>query len=337
MYLGTQFYDWDDVYLKSLAQLGVAHVCVNPRGSASSWTREVIEKHRDHVASFGLTLDMIELPMTSQPIDKQPSPHILLGQSPERDSELDVICQIIENLGAAGVPAAKYNLNIIGIPRTEPELGRGGSTNMAFRWDKADHDEPGPAGIVPEEENWARIEYFLDRVVPAAEAAKVRLACHPHDPYTPEGYKGVTRVLGSVEGLKRFVMTHESPYHGLNFCQGTVAEMLENPDKEIDDVIRWFGERKKIFNVHFRNISGGKLSFMETFPDEGDMDMSRTLDVYASVDYPYMIMPDHVPTIDGKDPAGTAFSFCFGYIRGMMDYREHHLKAKVATSAASAA
>jgi len=27
-------------------------------------------------------------------------------------------------------------------------------------------------------------------------------------------------------------------YHGLNFCQGTVAEMLDDPAREIFDVIR---------------------------------------------------------------------------------------------------
>ena len=84
-------------------------------------------------------------------------------------------------------------------------------------------------------------------------------------------------MLGTVEGLKRFVSMHESPYHGLNFCQGTVAEMLDDPGSEIDDVIRWFGTRGKLFNVHFRNIKGRKLDFMEAFPDEGDMDMARSL------------------------------------------------------------
>ena len=136
---------------------------------------------------------------------------------------------------------------------------------------------PGLAGVLSEDENWERIDYFLERVVPVAESNKVRLACHPHDPYTPPGYKGVTRVLGTVDGLKKFVTMRESPYHGLNFCQGTVAEMLDDPANEIGDVIRWFGERKKIFNVHFRNITGGKLSFMEVFPDEGDMSMWETL------------------------------------------------------------
>ena len=97
-----------------------------------------------------------------------------------------------------------------------------------------------------------RIDYFLDKVVPVAEEKKVRLACHPHDPYTPPGYKGVTRVLGTVEGLKKFISIRENEYHGLNFCQGTITEMMDNPGEEIFDVIRYFGNKNKIFNVHFR-------------------------------------------------------------------------------------
>jgi hypothetical protein len=136
---------------------------------------------------------------------------------------------------------------------------------------------------------------------------------------TPPGYRGVTRVLGTVEGLKQFVTMHESPYHGLNFCQGTVAEMLDDPGREIFAVIRWFGERAKILNVHFRNIKGKKLDLMEAFPDEGDMDMPRALAACRDVGYPYMLMPDHVPQIDGRDPSGVAFAYCYGYIQALVD------------------
>ena len=242
------------------------------------------------------------------------------SSGPERQREIDSICRLIERLAAAGIPAAKYNFNIIGIPRTAKEPGRGGSRNAAFRWSRADQTAPpSMAGVVSEGEYWERIHHFLAAVVPVATAAKVRLACHPHDPYTPPGYRGVTRVLGTVDGLKRFVMMHESPYHGLNFCQGTVAEMLDDPAREIVDVIRWFGERGKIFNVHFRNIKGRKLDFMEAFPDEGDMDMPRSLAAYRDVGYQYMLMPDHVPHIDGRDPSGLAFAYCYGYIQALLD------------------
>ena len=45
--------------------------------------------------------------------------------------------------------------------------------------------------------------------------------------------------LGTVEVVKRFLDICESPYHGLNFCQGTYPEMLEKPGETIYDVIRY--------------------------------------------------------------------------------------------------
>ena len=117
---------------------------------------------------------------------------------------------------------------------------------------------------------------------------------------------------------KRFVSIRESPYHGLNFCQGTVAEMLKDPGKQIYDVIRYFGSRGKIFNVHFRNIKGGYLNFQETFPDDGDVDMLKALRIYREVGYDGMIMPDHVPHIDGDVGGTRAFAFAFGYIQALI-------------------
>ncbi|CAK07826.1 mannonate dehydratase [Rhizobium leguminosarum] len=322
MYLGTQVAARDDDDYRIFAQLGVKHINADPPGKPSSWTLSDLERHRDKVESFGLILDMIQLPLPSQPIEKASYPDILLA-GPERDRQIDAVCKLIENAAAAGIPAVKYNLNLIGIPRTPDEPGRGGSLNASFRWDKTDQQaEPGLAGVLSEDENWERIDYFLERVVPVAASNRVRLACHPHDPYTPPGYRGVTRVLGTVEGLKKFVLMRENPYHGLNFCQGSIGEMLENPGKEIDDVIRWFGHRGKIFNVHFRNIRGGKLSFMETFPEEGDMDMVRSARIYKEVGFKYMLMPDHVPTVSGKDPTATAFAFCYGYIAALLQVLE---------------
>lgn len=322
MHLGTQVAARDDSDYEVWAQLGVTHVSADPPGDPHGWTLDALLRHREKVEGFGLALDMVLLPLASRPIEESQSPDILLA-GPERDRQIESICELIRNLGRAGIPAARYNLNLIGIPRTADEPGRGGSRNSTFRWHLAEQGAPpGLAGLLDAETNWERIDYFLERVVPVAEEYRVRLACHPHDPFTPPGYKGVTRVLGTVEGLKRLVGLRESPYHGLNFCQGTVGEMLDDPAAEIAGVIRWFGSRGKIFNVHFRNIKGRRLDFQEVFPDEGDMDMWESLKVYREVGYPYMLMPDHVPHISGPNERGVAFAFAYGYIRGLLQALE---------------
>jgi mannonate dehydratase len=320
--LGTQNQSSDDI-LKVLAALGVSHICSalpSPKFD-ESWSAESLTRLRERVESFGITLAAVPLPLSSSYITKSENPDIMLGRSPERDREIDNICRMIENCRAAGIPMVKYNMTILGVVRSERTPGRGGARYSTFVYEKTKQEPPRTeAGAVSAEMMWERITYFLKRVVPVAEQNKVRMACHPHDPGMPAdvGFRGVHRVLGSVDGLKRFIEIQPSPYHGLNFCQGTVSEMLKDPGREIFDVIRYFGQRKKIFNVHFRNIHGHFLNFQETFPDAGDVDMVKALKTYVEVGYDGMLMPDHVPLIEGDIGGKQAFAFAYGYIRGLM-------------------
>jgi len=346
MKLATQ-HDSSDEVLRAMAALGVTHICSRLPSARldESWSVEGLTQLRERVESFGLHLEAVPLPLSSNFISKSESPHIILGKSPERDREIENICTMIRNCSKAGIHLVKYNLTILGVVRSERTTGRGGSSYSTFDYAEARRtwqppasgsSEPAP-GPTPSDSNtadpplpgigpvsadmmWERITYFLNRVVPVAEEHKVRIACHPHDPGMPagDGFRGVHRVLGSVDGLKRFIEINASPYHGLNFCQGTVSEMLANPGREIFDVIRYFAARKKIFNVHFRNIHGGFLHFQETFPDSGDVDLLAALRVYKEVGYDGMLMPDHVPVIQGDEGGRQAFAFAFGYMRGLM-------------------
>jgi mannonate dehydratase len=99
--------------------------------------------------------------------------------------------------------------------------------------------------------------------------------------------------------------------------------MLQAPGEEIFDVIRYFGTRKKLFNVHFRNIRGRRDDFVEVFPDEGDIDMVKAAMVYREVGYPYMLMPDHVPTHQDDPGSLQGFAFSYGYIRAIIQALEH--------------
>ena len=325
MKLGCQSAPTNDTHLKYLARYGVKNICGYPEvGEGRLYaTVDELKTMLNLAQKNGISVDCIALPfLTSSHIDKEKHGAIMLAQSPERDRDIEAVQTAIKNAAAVGVPSIKYNMSILGVlrlPGRTPGRGDAGYST----WRLADAKPATPltrAGRVNRDQFWERITYFLERVIPVANEYKVRMACHPHDPgVPPEGYQGVDRVLGTVDGLKRFVSIHESPYHGLNFCQGTVSEDLENPNEEIGDVIRWFGSRKKIFNVHFRNIRGHRSDFVaEMFPDEGDIDFVKAIQVYKEIGYPYLLMPDHVPQAPG-DPNGLqSFAFCYGYIRALL-------------------
>jgi len=322
MYVGTQHGD-SDAILRAMAGFGVNHICSRLPSERfdEKWSVDSLSRLRERVESFGITLDMVPLPMSSNEISRFELPNIMLGKSPERDREIDAVCEMIRNTARAGIPSLKYNMTFLGVVRTESTRGRGNATYSTFVYDKAKPKQPlTEAGVVDADMYWERITYFLTRVVPVAQEYKVKIACHPQDPGMPRGrgYQGVETVLGSVDGLKRFVSIAESPYHGLNFCQGTVSEMLEKPGEQIYDVIRWFGSRKKIFNVHFRNIRGGFLNFQETFIDDGDVDMLKAMRVYKEIGYDGMMMPDHVPKIEGDANDAQGFAFALGYIKALI-------------------
>src|SRR5262249_21357523 len=153
----------------------------------------------------------------------------------DRDRDIECFQKHIENCAAVGVTSVKYNLTLLGVPRTARTPGRGGASYSTWKLADAKQQAEGKtiAGRVTADLYWERITYFLERVGPGAEQSKVRLACHPQDPGLPFAFQGVDAVLGTVEGLKRFVAIKQSPYHGLNFCQGTISEMLQNPGEEI--------------------------------------------------------------------------------------------------------
>ena len=342
MKLGTQEPTSEENFQR-FQRYGVKNVCGWYRIGEEGRRYPTVEELKSVTAlgeKYGISIDM-----TDCEIGRGDKSALMLGKSPDRDREIEAFQNTIRNCAAAGIPAIKYYLSILPILRLAEVPGRGDTRYN--RWNYADAvagkgdplvlgpkeggaGQPGltRAGRVDADTFWERITYVLERIVPVANDYKVRLAQHPHDPgLPPQGFMGVPNVLGTVEGLKRFVSIHESPYHGLNFCQGTICEMLEEPKTQVFDVIRWFGERKKIFNVHFRNIKGHRSDFIaECFPDDGDIDLPATVEAYREVGYDGMLMPDHIPrmipmgrTADQLRVAqDESFVFAYGYIRGLI-------------------
>src|SRR5688500_9329054 len=177
MKVGTQHGD-SDAILRVLAGFGVNHICslLPSRTLDAAWSVDGLTRLRERVEPFGITLDMVPLPLSSSEISRSENPAILLGKDPDRNKQIDDICQIIRNTTRAGIPTAKYNLTIVGIPRTAPTKGRGGATYSTFVYAGAKQEPPlTEAGRIDADIYWERITYFLERVVPVANEYQLRL------------------------------------------------------------------------------------------------------------------------------------------------------------------
>lgn len=331
MYIGTQGSFPEDVDLEVLSQLGVNNIDTTPGIPLNKWTTDTLVSMRERCAKHGINLEMTHIISSGSALKDSATGKIFLKPSDERERQLDLVCDVIRMASEAGLRGLNYNITILGHMRTERSLGRGGASLSTFDYgelldkgragestqSKDIEFEDGPADA---DEMWERINHWLQRVVPVAEEYKIQLACHPSDPGIgyDTTYRGVERVMGMVNGFKKLVDLYDSPYNGINFCIGCMSECLENPGEDVYDVIRYFGERKKIFNIHYRNIKGGLRKFAEVFPDEGDVNMLKALRVLKEVEYPYMIMPDHVPQISGPEARKVAFAYTFGYIHAML-------------------
>ena len=308
MHVGVQGIGTSPKELAFLVRHGVTHMDTTPEDTET----ETLIRHKEEAAEAGVSLEMIHIEMPRS---------ITLAQDPQRDKDIEGVCKTIENAAAAGLRGLNYNFCILVNQRTENTYGRGGSSYSTFDFSKYDNETLSEAGEVSREEAFDRIAYFLERIIPVAEANRIQMACHPNDPPAPI-LRGVERWnYPAFDGLKRYAEIVDSPYHGFNFCCGTVSEGLDDPGTEFYEILRYFGDQKKLFNIHFRNIRGGLHNFQEVWPDEGHLDMHRVAQILRDVEYPYMLMPDHAPGHpDDPAPSGVsgrvrqAWAFQFGYI-----------------------
>ncbi|MFI5622904.1 mannonate dehydratase [Nocardioides sp. NPDC051685] len=324
--------------LQEFRRHGVQRVCGYPPAppvdsGRGYWTTAEVAQTKEFIESQdGLEMDMVALSfLGSTLIDREARPAIMLAKSPERDRDIEDIHRSIQACAEAGVSTIKYNLSLLGVLSTGDEELRGGSTTRRFRAADLDYSLPDTiAGKVSADDYWERIDYFLERVVPVAEEYKVRIACHPQDPGTPPGgYRGVEENVLSQEGGKglfTFLDMHASPYHGLNLCCGTLAEMLWNPEGEIYDIVRRLARTSRIFNIHLRNIIGRRDDFIEVWPDEGVVDHARIINILAEEGYADAIDPDHVPDHPDDEDGRQAYAQGYGFILGAIKGAEHRAR-----------
>ena len=312
--------------LEFKARCGVYHIDGGSPGMIEGlgWDLDDSLAKREACEKYGITLEAYHLPLDSSGIDRSPMPNIMLGKSPERDREIEILQTCIRVAGKTGVGLVTYNTTILPILRTgrvvDPK--RGNSSYSTWNYEEAlkRNDPKTIAGDVSVDEIYERITYLLDRLMPVAKEYNVKLGNHIADPPLPAGYRGITRWNSPdvFEGIKRFAQLYDSSHHGFLLCLGSVAEGLIDPKTEILPIIKWVGERNQIFNVHLRNIKGGWNNFMEVYPDNGDMDFLEIIRALRDVGYSGMVCPYHVP--HHPDPASSlqGFAFAYGYIKALI-------------------
>jgi mannonate dehydratase len=279
-----------------------------------TWPAESLARLAESIDAAGLRLAVVE----SIPVHED----IKLGR-PTRDRLIDNYCASVRHMGEVGVPVLCYNfMPVFDWMRTD--LSRrldDGSTALAFDdtalakidLSRGTADLPGWATAYSAEELgallaayrpvnegqlWENFAYFLERVVPVAASAGVRMALHPDDP--PWSIFGLPRIITSRAALERATNIVDNKANGITFCAGSLAA---DPNNDLPAIVHSLGARGRIHFAHCRNIKRtGAHSFQETAhpSDHGDIDMRAVLSALHDGGFTGPIRSDHGRMIWGE-------------------------------------
>jgi mannonate dehydratase len=239
---------------------------------------------------------------------------------PGRDQKIETYCRFLRDMGRLEIPVASYDFHPANTYTTKMVEHRGYITrefdlaDFRGRVEKQKFDREYSADDI-----WANYTYFMKAVLPVAEQAGVKLALHPDDPPLAK-MNGVAKIFTHYDGYRRAEqIAGGSRAWGLTFCVGTWSEGGTAMGKSVIEMIRDFGGRGKILEVHFRNVSAPLPHFVETLPDEGYVDMYQVMQELRKVRFNGAAEPDHVPRLAGDSGvlrAGTAY--CIAYMRALL-------------------
>ncbi len=317
MYMTFRWYGSDDpVTLENIRQIPTMRGIVSaiydiPVGE--TWPQERIRTLKNTVEEAGLELSVIE----SVPVHED----IKLGKD-TRDQYIENYAQTIRNLGAEGVNIVCYNFMPV-FDWTRSDLAyelEDGSNALIFDEEEVKKMDPRTLSLpgwdesysaeemnvimdeyedVDQEQLWENLAYFIERIIPVAEEAGVKMAIHPDDP--PYPIFGLPRIITNLDAVKKFLDLYDSPNNGITLCVGSYAS---DPANDPIEIARYALERERVNFVHARNIklTGEGRSFEESaHPSEyGSIDMYEVIKALSDYDWDGPIRPDHGRMIWGE-------------------------------------
>jgi mannonate dehydratase len=293
-----------------------------------TWTYEWFRDLRAEINEEGLELEAIENFEPAHWYD-------VLLDGPKRDEQMAHLKQIIRDMGRAGIPIMGYNFSLAGVwGRDHGPFARGNAVSVGYHdpeqmpipkgmvwnmvYDTTLFDPSGGRGYIDpptHEQFWDRFARFLRELLPVAEEAGVKLVLHPDDPPLPT-LRGTPRLVYRWDLYQRVLDLAPSPYNGMEFCLGTLAEMSGRDGfKDIYDMVDRYSATGRIGYVHFRNVKGQVPHYEEVFVDEGDVDMIRALRVLHKNGYDGVLIPDHTPQMSCAAPWHAGMAFALGFMR----------------------
>ena len=316
MKMTFRWYGGDDPvkleYIRQIPLMSGVVTAVYDVPAGEVWPREKIWELKKTVNDAGLEFEVVE----SVPVHES----IKLGLK-ERERLIDSYCENISTLGEAGVKVICYNFMpvfdwlrsdmAVQLPDGSNALSYDNQKVLAMNplkselslpgWDES-YDKEELMGLlkkyedIDEEKLWENLAFFLERIIPVAEKAGVKMAIHPDDP--PWGIFGLPRIITGENNLWRFLKLYESDSNGLTFCTGSLGASTAN---DIPAMVYSFAK-----NIHFAHLRNIAITGERNFEERAHPSACGSLDMYAIVKALYdggfqgYIRPDHGRMIWGE-------------------------------------
>ena len=315
----------DTVTLSQIKQIpGVEGIVwsLHDEAAGAEWPMEKILTVKKSADAYGLHLDVVESVNVHEDIK--------LGL-PSRDAYIENYIKTLEKLQTVGVKVVCYNfMPVFDWTRTDlfhpmPD----GSTALYYERAKVERLDPQTfldevvkqdrAGLtmpgweperlahirelfdaykdVTAEMLWANLQYFLEKVIPAAERCGIKMAIHPDDPAWP--IFGLPRLIINKANIERFLKLVDRDANGLTLCTGSLGTSLSN---DIPDIIRTYGDR--IHFTHIRNLKhfdNGDFTESSHKTSDGSIDIAEVVHAYHDIGYKGYARPDHGRHIWGEE------------------------------------